>query len=272
MSICGRAVAPSGERAFRRFVIWAAGVAFVVLAVAGIFLSIRSRHSITSQIERMELDVSRSLEALLRTRDGDDLLAPVEAVDATVTRWRKTCAKWKGVKFSMSDREKILRLQRLQDSSIRRWRDELNSMDSASLKRENILQDVLREQSLWPPPPPPPIILAFSDGVRDFANGAMEGATWPWLVGRRAYAVGARPGKPHIGQATRFILFPHRMSGLSFALVFGFGLAAVFVGYGLCHAGMRANAVMLCLFGLVYFIYVVIFAVFLGLLFFRLVE
>lgn len=266
-------VTPAGERRFRRFALWAALAALALLVVMGGVFSVRARRSLRRQVERMELDVSRSLDAMLHA--GEDLAAPIDAVDSVATRWRAIFREWKDI--PIGEQTKVLRLQQLQDQAVPRWRAELGSVDSLRLRRQTILEDVLREQTLWPPPPPPPIVLALSDGVRDFGEGAFEGAFWPWLVGRRAWQIHEAMLKGRIGgtrilPALRIALFPHRASGLSFGMIFGFGVFVTAAGYGFCHAGMRLNAGLFSLLGLLYFLYAVVYAVFVAFLLFGLLA
>lgn len=257
-----------GERRFRRFALWAAAAVLLTLVAVGTVFAIRARSSLRGQVERMELDVSRGLEFLLRS--GEDVSAPIDALDATATRWRERLKSWKDVPFV--EAEKMLSLQRFQDRTIPQWRAELASANSPKVQRENILRDVLREQSAWPPPPPPPIVWEFSNGVKDFANGALEGVVWPWLVGSRVAQVLRGSGCVAFGPAARFALFPHKAIGVTFGGILGFGVFAVVVGYVLCYAGMRANAALLSLLGLLYFLYAVVYALFIALLLLGLLE
>lgn len=261
---------PEVDRRFRRFALWAALVALTVLVVVGIAFSVRARRSLRGQIERMELDVSRGLAAILSTPADSDLAVPIDAIDATATRWRGRLAEWKPVPRAAA--EKILTLQTLQDKTIPGWRTELASEDSARLRREIVLHDVLREQSSWPPPPPPPIIWEFSNGVKDFTNGALEGAIWPWLVGSRAAQIHNSPSRVQFTVGARFVLFPHRSAGLSFGAIFGFAVIVVVCGYFLCHVGMKTNAAVFSALGLLYFLYAIIYAMFIGFLLTHLID
>ena len=265
------AVPLASDRRFSRFALWASLVSLVLLVVAGAVFSLRARRSLHRQVERMELDVSRSLDALLRATD--DLSAPISAVDDTATRWRSIFKQWPDIPFDLQP--KVLRLQNLQDKVVPCWRTELASADSLQLRRRTILEDVLREQTIWPPPPPPPFVLALSDGVRDFGAGAFEGAAWPWLVGHRIWQIRDGMAKGRIGRdrtlpALRIAFFPHRAAGLSFGMILGFGVFVTAVGYGFCHLGMRLNAGFFSFLGLLYFLYAVVYAVFVAFLLFGL--
>ena len=262
------AVPLESDRKFHRFALWASLVSLVLLVVAGAVFSLRARKSLHRQVERMELDVSRALDALLRATD--DLSAPIDAVDNTATRWRSVFKQWPDIPFDLQP--KVLHLQTLQDKVVPRWRTELASADSLQLRRRIILEDVLREQTIWPPPPPPPFVLALSDGVRDFGAGAFEGAAWPWIVGHRAAQLHRSPARVRIDIAARFILFPHRAAGLSFGMILGFGVFVTAVGYGFCHLGMRLNAGFFSFLGLLYFLYAVVYAVFVAFLLFGLLA
>lgn len=253
----------------KRIALLAAVVAAALLVVVGACFSLRARRSAPRQVERMELDVSRALDTLLHA--GEDVAAPVEAVDALATRWRAVFREWKDIPFVLQPT--ILKLQELQDKTVPRWRAVLASADSLALRRRTVLEDVLREQTNWPPPPPPPVVLAFSDGIRDFGNGAVEGAVWPWLVWRRAWSVHQSVSRGQIGQANavaavRVVLFPYTSAGLTFGMILGFAAFVALFGYGFCHLGMRLNAGLFSLFGLLYFLYAVVWAVFVSFLFF----
>lgn len=263
-------VLPEVDRRFRRFALWAALVALTMLVIVGIVFSIRARRSLHGQVERMELAVSRGLAAILSTPSAGDLAVPIDALDSTATRWRDRLRNWKSI--PRIEAEKILTLQTLQDKTIPGWRAELASEDSARLRREIVLRDVLREQSSWPPPPPPPIVWEFSTGVKEFSSGALEGAIWPWLVGSRAAQLWNSPSRVRFPVGARFILFPHRSAGLSFGAIFGFAVFVVASGYFLCHAGMKTNAALFSVLGLLYFLYAIIYAMFIGFLLTHLID
>lgn len=259
-----------GESRFLRFVVRASLAALLAIVCAGVAVYVSERRSLRGQITRMELDVSRCLDAVVRS--GDDLFDPMAALEETADGWLDRFRESKDV--NRSDAERIFRLQDLRGRAIPFWREELSREDGSGRRKETVVLDVLREQTLWPDPPPPPIVWEISEGVKNFSGGVLEGVAWPLLAGSRAWSVRYafhRRGF-RLAAALRYIFFPRTAAGITFGGLLGFGVFVVLTGYLLCHAGMKINAPFLSVFGLLYFVYAAGYVLFVVSLLLRLVQ
>lgn len=265
----GGELQPESDRKFRRFALCAALAALALVVIVGAVFSVRAYRSPRNQVERMTLDVSRALDKILRS--SDDLATPIDELDEVAKRWRAVFKQWENIPLTLE--EDIFRLQELQDKVLPKWREDLNSANSAQTRLLVIKEDVLREQSNWPPPPPLPFVLVLSDGVLDFCSGAVEGVAWPFLVGKRVREIYVRdPNWQWQSWKVRYALFPYTAAGLSFGRILGFGILVTLAGYGLCYLGMRINAGFFSLLGLLYYLYAIVYSVFVTFLLFGLLS
>lgn len=264
----GESVEDAVSRPFRRFFrIFCLVAALLVLGGAGV-VSWQRAHSLSAKLEAMESDVSRMLADALDAQNAGELPERVDRGLSLCSAWRK--------RFRSADpgpdrklADKLFRLNDLEETSLPRWRRILVVQEGGPWdmpleeRRKLVRREMLAEQEKWPEPPPPPLKIVLSDGIGKFSDGAVVGISWPWESGRRAFFAwtveNARTAPA--SWKLRYAFFPWRLGNFSFAWILGFGALAAATGYFLCWFGMKSNSAFLSFFGLVYFLYMVVFVV-----------
>jgi hypothetical protein len=124
---------------------------------------------------------------------------------------------------------------------------------------EEIVLEVLHERTRWPIAGVvhPPSQFSMQTIWLDFRQGVFAGIAWPIQATSRT--IGTKPRQYGV---LRRIFFPYsRYSAMRAGLIAGFGLAALATGYALCWLGGHLQYNILGYLGLLYFLYLLIFAV-----------
>jgi hypothetical protein len=218
--------------------------------------------SMTETLHAMEEDIAAMLHGLTHV--------PLRKTDRALGRVQRRVRRWNArfgrrlphmeTRFlSNAEIESIERardgLKRL-ESSIPEWRRRVSS-ESAAARDEVWMEtrvDILRESTRWKQlargKPPQ------SNAWRMLYQGIRIGGAWPVLAVR-----GAIMRHPANFGFVRRMFFPYsRRTNFHPLHLLGFGLASIGLGYGWCWLGMRFNNSSLSYLGLIYFLYMIVFA------------
>lgn len=252
---------------FRRLALLLTLVAIALIGMCGIWMWRRERQSLQWHLAGMERAVAGVLDELAAAKAGTVLPGLVKG-RKVVARWRSDLKPYTQMDTAQADR--IVRLYEV-DDKLTRWNsimdpERVDGVLPLDERWEAVTEEIGAERRRWPAAKEthavtvPPGLSTLFDGVRD-------GAAWPYDMVRRAIGVlgisrtGADLAPPVF---LRYVVFPYRAGDIKLAWLFGFGAAALLMGYALCWVGMRWRSTALSLTGVAYLFYAVVFAVMLG--------
>jgi BMFP domain-containing protein YqiC len=238
-------------------------VGLAALVVAGLLSY--ERPTLSVEMDRLEGQVKTSLAHLTHvpTRDATGELRGFRRMLQKRTGRLQRCMQHVDAR-SLTDVDRD-RLDRARDElarlkgRVQEWEARLR--ETPKTRREEVwiktMVEVLGERNRWPIAGVvrAPTSLWKRHLWSDLEEGVGIGVLWP--VRAVVHAVGKRPAG--YGRV-RYMLFPYGRTALRSLHVVGFGLISIGLGYGLCWIGMRLNNAQLSYMGLIYFIYVIVFA------------
>lgn len=234
--------------------------AMVALGLAAVIA--HESPSMSEKLDAMEEDIAVRLHGLtyIPLPKADRALGQVER---RVRRWNaRLWRRLPHIETRFLSNAEIERIERMRDglkrleASIPEWRRRV-SPDSVAPLEEIWMEtrvDILRESARWKQlargKPPK------SNAWRMLHQGITIGGTWPVLAVR-----GATTRQPANLGLLRRMFFPYfGRTNFHPLHLLGFGLASIGLGYCWCWLGMRFNKSLLSYLGLIYFLYVIVFA------------
>ena len=260
-------LAAERRRRVWRIVIVANAVALVA-AIAGCLFMVRTQ-GVHADIAKMRDEVGETLTMMTMNGASETVARYLPRLIDTTGRWsRKFAAKSESFRGLDKEIDQVQAMQRL-GQTAERWRVELegvSAMHRNELWQKSIKAQVEGEQKKWPN-------LTHRKGVSEWAvdllkecwYGVKHGLCWPYGIYERTVEVakgGRAIDKLNIGERLRYILFPYRLPAFTMLRLLGIAFATSGVGYLMCVIGLKSRFGWLSYVGLVYFLYLLMIALF----------
>ena len=260
-------LAAERRRRVWRIVIVANAVALAA-AIAGCLFMVRTQ-GVHADIAKMRDEVGETLTMMTMNGASETVARYLPRLIDTTDRWkRKFAAKSESFRGLDKEIDQVQAMQRL-GQTAERWRVELegvSAMHRNELWQKSIKAQVEGEQKKWPS-------LTHRKGVSEWAvdllmecwYGVKHGLCWPYGIYERTVEVakgGRAIDKLNVGDRLRYILFPYRLPVFTMLRLLGIALATSGVGYLMCVIGLKSRFGWLSYVGLVYFLYLLMIALF----------
>lgn len=258
--------------ASRRLRIWktviGASVFAIVAAIAGCLFMMRTQ-GVHADVLKMRDDVGEVL-TMMSLGDAN------EAVAKHIPRLIDVTAKWKrgfegkrenfrGMDYEINQVQAMIRL----GETAGRWHAELEAV--SPMQRNEVWQKGLKaqvegEQKKWPNRMHKKGAGEWmNDFVKEFWFGVKYGFVWPAGIYRRTAELVKSDRSLDdlgVGDRLRYILFPYRLSAFTMLRFMGIVLSMTALGYMMCWVGLKSRLGWLSYAGLVYFVYLLVIALF----------
>ena len=262
----------SGVIAARRRRLWrvviGANALALVATIAGCLFMLRTA-SVKSDVERMRDEVGETLTMMTLGGASEAVAKYVPQLIDTTARWDRRFAdrreNFRGLDVEINHVQAMHRL----GAAAERWRIELERV--SPVQRNEIWQKSLKvqvesEQKKWPNRTHRKATGEwFGDFGKELWYGIKHGVMWPVGIYRRTVEI-ARGGRTidrlDVGDRLRYVVFPYRLSSLGLLRLGGITLATSLLGYFFCWLGLKSRLGWLSYAGLVYFLYLLVIAIF----------
>lgn len=267
---------------FLRFVVVFMFSALLFLLLVGAWNNWHDSHRPDALIQQMQNDVYRRFQSIGSAKeDARAERTYVVELDKSLERWNKVFQR---DDLSKEQRKNLEKLDTLRES-VSGWctlldPESIDVYGSIEQRREDFhrsFKSVSEETTgtgrsrkrIWPEPPKSPgWQVVVSGTVRSFLDGAYYGLSWPFTVARRGLDIYYRVrsgAHPTFTESIRCLLFPTwALPPITFPWLLGFGILSMAIGYWLCHIGMNFNYNSVAGLGLLYFLHMLVFGVFLA--------
>lgn len=250
-----------------RIVICANIVAFIAVIAGCLFLM--PSQGILADVSRMRDEVGESLTMMTLGGASEAAARYLPHLIDTTKRWdRKFAAKSESFRGMDAQIDQVQAMHRLGETA-ERWLSELEGvspMQRNEIWQKSIKAQIDAEQMKWPNRTHKKGVGEFAiDICKEFWYGAEHGLFWPYGIYVRAKeAINGKGAvaKLGIGDCLHYVLFPYRLSTFTFFRLAGIALATSLVGYLLCWIGLKSRIGWLSYTGLIYFVYMLIIALF----------
>lgn len=264
--VAARLVAARRRRVWHIVVV--AHVVAIVAAITGCLFMIRS-HGVQADVAKMRDEVGETLTMMSLGGASEAVSRHLPSLIGTTARWdRKFKEKREAFRKLDVEIDQVQAMHRL-GASAERWRKDLEGispMQRNELWQKSIKVQVEGEQKKWPN-------ITHKKGAaewlvdlwKEFWFGMRHGLVWPCgIYARIAELVRGGPAIDRLGIGARlyYILFPYRLSNFTMLRIAGIALATSGIGYLLCWIGLKSRFGGLSYVGLIYFLYLLMIAVF----------
>ena len=240
----------------------------LIATIAGCLFMIRTQ-GVQSDVAKMRDEVGETLTMMSLGGASEAVARYLPALISTTARWDNKFAtkreSFRGMDVEINHVQAMHRLGGVAE----RWRKDLEGispMQRNELWQKSIKAQIEGEQKKWPN-------ITHQKGVaewlmdlwKEFWFGMKQGLVWPCgIYARTAELVrgGGAFDKLGIGGRLRYILFPYRLSSFTMLRLGGITLVASGLGYLFCWLGLKSRFGALSYAGLLYFLYLLMIAVF----------
>lgn len=265
-AVAARLAAPRRRRVWQ-IVIGAHAVAFIA-AIAGCLFMMKSQ-GVQADVARMRDEVGETLTMMSLGGAGEAVAKHLPRLIDTTARWdRAFAAKREGFRGMDVEINQVQAMHTL-GAMAKRWRKDLEGvspMQRNEFWRKNLKAQVEAEQKKWPNRTHEKGVSEWMlDTWKEFWFGMKHGTTWPVGIYERTVELvkgGRAIDRLGVGDRFRYILFPYRLSAFTMLRLAGIACATSGLGYLLCGLGLRSRLGGLSYVGLVYFLYLMMVALF----------
>ena len=260
-------LAAARRRRILQIVIGANVVALVAVIVGCLFMM--GSQGLRADVAKMRDEVGETLTMMSLGGASEAVSRYLPRLIDTTARWnRKFAAKRERFRGMDAEIDQVQAMQRL-GLAAERWRQELEGvspMQRNELWQKNLKAQVNGEQKKWPN-------ITHQKGVaewlldfgKEFWLGVRHGLVWPCGIYDRTAELlrgGDAVAKLEIDDCFRYVLFPYRLSSFTMLRLAGIALTTSVLGYLMCWFGMKSRLGWLSYGGLVYFLYLLMLAIF----------
>ncbi len=261
-----RLAAEKRRRVLRILVL--SNVVALIAVVAGCLFMMRSQ-GVQTDVARMRDEVGETLTMMSLGSAGEAVARYIPRLIDTTAKWDRDFAKrsesFRGLDAEIDHVQAMHRLGGIAE----RWRHEMEGigpMQRNDYWQMNLKAQVEAEQKKWPNRMHQKSLSEWmGDYGRDFWYGIEFGTMWPiGIYARTAKVVKGEGGTSRLdaGDMMHYIFLPYRLSSFTMLRLAGIALVTTALGYLLCWLGMKSGLGWLSYAGLIYFLYLLVLAVF----------
>ena len=265
-AVASRLAAERRRRVWKIVIV--ANVVALVVSIAGCLFMMRTQ-GIKSDVAKMSDEVGETLTMMTLGGASEAVARYIPSLIGATARWdRKFAARSEGFRGLDEEINKVQAMHRL-GLAAERWRRELEGispMQRNELWQKSLKAQVEAEQKKWPNRTHQKGVAEWAvDLSKEFWFGVRHALVWPrGLYDRISEIVrgGSAFDKLEFGDCVRYVLFPYRLSSFTMLRIAGIALTTSAIGYLMCWAGLKSRFGWLSYGGLVYFLYLLMFAIF----------
>lgn len=255
------------RRRIWKIVLGASAVALIAV-IAGCLAMLRTQ-GLQSSVGEMRNEVGESLTMMSLGGAGEAVARHIPRLIDTTQRWeRKFIARSESFRGMDALINQVQEMSRLGKTAVR-WHKELEGispMQRNELWQKRIKAQVEAEQKKWPD-------RIHKRGAtewmvelwKEFWFGMKHGLVWPAGIYERTVQMAKGGGaidRLEFGDCLRYIFFPYRLSAFSMLRLGGIALATSVLGYLMCFVGLKSRFGWFSYIGLIYFVYLLMLALF----------
>ena len=240
----------------------------LVAAIAGC-LFMMGTQGVQADVAKMRDEVGESLTMMTLGGASEAVARHIPRLIDTTERWNRKFVErresFRGLDVEINQVQAMTRLC----AAAERWRKELESispMQRNDLWQKSLKAQVEGEQKKWPHRVHEKGAGEWmADIGKEFWFGVKHGALWPiGIYERTAELIKGGPGidRLEIKERLQYIFFPYRLSNFTMLRLAGIALTTSLLGYLICWLGLKSRLGWLSYPGLLYFLYLLMIALF----------
>lgn len=243
-------------------------VAALVAVIAGCLFMVRTQ-SVQSDVAKMRDEVGETMTMMSMGGANEAVARFLPQLIGIAAKWdRRFAEKREAFRGMDAEIDQVQAMHKL-GATAERWRKELEGV--SPLQRGGIWQKGMKaqveaEQKKWPHRTHTKGVAEYvGDMGKEFWFGIKHGALWPVVMyGKISEIVkgGRAIDRLGVGERLRLILFPYPLSYFTMLRLFGLAISTTGLGYLMCWIGLKSKFGGLSYVGLVYFLYLMMTAMF----------
>lgn len=249
-------------------VVVGANVTALVAVIAGCLFMMRTQ-GIRADVAAMRDEVGESLTMMTIGGASEAVSRHIPKLIGTTAQWdRKFAARSESFRGLDREIDQVQSMHRL-GATAERWRRELEGvspMQRNEYWQKNLKAQVEAEQKKWPNRTHEKGASEWLlDWWKDFWFGMKHAFVWPVGIYERTAELirgGRSVEQLSVGDRLRYIVFPYRLSAFSMLRLAGIAIVTSIFGYLMCWVGMKTRFGFLSYVGLLYFLYLLMIAIF----------
>ena len=265
-AVASRLAAEKRRRIWRTVII--ANVVALIASIAGCLFMIRAQ-GVRTDVALMRDEVGETLTMMSLGGASEAVSRHIPRLIGTTARWdRKFAARSESFRGLDREIDQVQSMHRL-GAAAERWRRELEGvspMQRNEYWQKNLKAQVEAEQKKWPNRTHEKGASEWLlDRWKDFWFGMKHAFVWPVGIYERTAELirgGRGVERLSVGDRLRYIVFPYRLSAFSMLRLAGIAIVTSTLGYLMCWVGMKTRFGFLSYAGLLYFLYLLMIAIF----------
>lgn len=250
------------------FIVIVANAIALVGAIAGCLFMMRTQ-GVQTEVARMRDEIGETLTMMSLGGPSEAVAKFLPALIDTTGRWdRKFSARREDFRKLDDEIGQVQEMHRL-GATAERWRKELEGvspMQRNEYWQKSIKAQIEAEQKKWPN-------LLHKKGTTEWLQdmwkevwfGMWHALVWPCGIYARTVEIWKGGGAIEsltFGERLRYILFPYNLSAFTMLRLAGIAFVTSAIGYLMCWIGLKTGLGWLSYTGLIYFLYLLMLAVF----------